>query len=80
MTEGPYRKPSLGIRYRLSDNVKRLRAARGYTQEDLGARCGLHKNYIGDVERANVNITLGNLEALATGLGCWEEELLRRTP
>jgi transcriptional regulator with XRE-family HTH domain len=72
------RKPSLGIRHRLSHNLKRLRAARGYTQEQLGQLCGFHKNYISNVEQAVVNITLANLEALATGLGCPEGDLLSR--
>jgi transcriptional regulator with XRE-family HTH domain len=72
------RMASREIRYRMSNNLKRLRTARGYTQKDLGARCGLHKNYISNLEQATVNISLANLEAIATGLECWEEELLRR--
>jgi transcriptional regulator with XRE-family HTH domain len=72
------RKPSLGIRHRLSDNLKRLRVARGYTQERLAKLCGLHKQYVCNVERAVVNISLANLEALATGLGCSETDLLSR--
>jgi transcriptional regulator with XRE-family HTH domain len=41
-------------------------------------RCGFHKNYVSNVEQARVNITLANLEALAGGLECGEEELLMR--
>lgn len=74
------RKASQAVLNRLSDNMKRLRAARGITQRQLGMICGFHKNYISNVEQATVNITLGNLEALATGLGCLEEDLLRRKP
>jgi hypothetical protein len=48
------------------------------TQEGLAKVCGLHRNYVGNVEQATVNISLANLEALATGLRCGEEELLRR--
>jgi transcriptional regulator with XRE-family HTH domain len=55
-----------------------LREARGYTQEDLSTRCRLHKSYIGNIERATVNITLASLEVLAAGLECSEEELLSR--
>jgi len=40
--------------------------------------CGLTKSYVGNVEQATVNITLANLEALAIGLHCGEDELLRR--
>jgi transcriptional regulator with XRE-family HTH domain len=60
----------------LASNLKRLRKARGYTQERLGQRCGLTKSYISNVEQETVNISLANLEALALGLECWEADLL----
>ena len=72
------RKPSVEIRCSLADNLRRYRYNRGYTQERLGKLCGLRTSYVGDVEQATVNITLANLEALATGLRCGEDELLRR--
>jgi transcriptional regulator with XRE-family HTH domain len=71
------RKPSSEIRWRLAANLRRLRKARGYTQERLGKLCGLTKNYISNVEQATVNVTLANLEALAKGLNCRESDLLR---
>ena len=72
------RKPSTQICYRLADNLRRYRHYRGYTQHALAKVCGISPSYIGDVEQGNVNITLANLEALATGLRCGEDELLRR--
>jgi transcriptional regulator with XRE-family HTH domain len=72
------RKPSLAIRLRLSDNLKALRKARGYTQAALAQRAGFKETYIGNVEQATVNASLASLEALAQGLGCFEEDLLRR--
>ena len=72
------RKPSMEIRYRLADNLRRYRTYRGYTQEDLAKISGLHRAYASHIEQATVNITLANLEALATGLLCGEDELLRR--
>jgi transcriptional regulator with XRE-family HTH domain len=72
------RKPSAEICCRLADNLRRYRNYRGYTQEGLAKVCGLQKNYVGNVEQATVNISLANLEALATGLRCGEDELLRR--
>ena len=77
-TAATNRKPSFEICCRLADNLKRLRAYRGYSQHDLAERCGFHKNYVGNVEQATVNITLANLEALANGLNRGEDELLRR--
>ena len=72
------RKASWEIRCRLATNLKRLRAARAYTQEYLAGLCGLTKSYVSNVEQATVNITLANLEALARGLECSEEDLLSR--
>jgi len=37
------RKPSMEIRYRLADNLRRYRTYRGYTQEDLAKVSGLHR-------------------------------------
>jgi len=71
------RRPSSEILYRLADNARNLRKARGYTQQKLANLCQLSKSYISNVEQATVNISLANLEAIATGLGCAEEDLLR---
>jgi transcriptional regulator with XRE-family HTH domain len=73
-----YRKPSWGILCRLADNLKRYRLLRGYTQEELATRCGFVRSYVSNVEQARINVTLANLEALAGGLECGEEELLMR--
>jgi transcriptional regulator with XRE-family HTH domain len=70
------RQPSLEILGRLAGNLRRLRKARGYTRERLAKVCGLTKNYIGNIEQETVNISLGNLEALAKGLNCREADLL----
>jgi DNA-binding XRE family transcriptional regulator len=70
--EGPtmitHRKPIDKILWFLAANCRRLRTARGYTQEDLARLCGFTASYIGDVEQETVNITLANLETLAKGL------------
>ena len=72
------RKASPEVRWRLSTNVKRLRHARGYTQQELLRLCGLSKAYISNVEQGVVNISLANLEVLAIGLRCCEADLLGR--
>jgi transcriptional regulator with XRE-family HTH domain len=74
------RKASDELLWRLSDNLKRLREARGYSQEDLARISGLNRSYIGNVEQAIVNITLANLERLAKGLDCTVADLLKRHP
>lgn len=49
--------------------VRQFREQIGISQEELGLRCGLHRTYISDVERGQRNIGLGNIEAIANGLG-----------
>lgn len=74
---GTKRKASSEILWVLATNLKKLRVARGYTQQELARRCGFPNSYIGDIEQETVNITLANLEALANGLECSAEDLLR---
>lgn len=74
---GTKRKASSEILWILATNLKKLRVARGYTQQELATRCGFPNSYIGDIEQETVNITLANLEALAMGLDCSPQDLLR---
>lgn len=50
-------------------NIRRLRQARGVSQEDLAAEIGVHRTYMGGVERGERNLTLQSLERLAGRLG-----------
>ena len=61
---------------RLARNIRARRTDLGLTQEELAERCGLHRTYLGNVERAERNVSLAILEALATGLDCEPPELL----
>ena len=74
------RTPSQEIRHRLANNLKNLRKVRGYSQKDVARRTGLNKGYVSKVEHERMNVSLANLEALAKGLGCTEEDLVRRPP
>jgi transcriptional regulator with XRE-family HTH domain len=49
-------------------NVRALRAKAGLSQEELAELCGLHRTYIGGIERAERNITMSSLEKIAAGL------------
>lgn len=56
--------------------VRQLRDEKGYTQEALGHKTGLHRNYIGGIERGEQNLTLASISRLAKGFGCSGSELL----
>jgi transcriptional regulator with XRE-family HTH domain len=56
--------------------VRELRACHGVSQEELGYRSGLHRNYVGAIERGELNPTLGVLLRLAAGLGVPLSELV----
>lgn len=49
-------------------NIRIIRQERGLTQEELGALAGLHRAYIGQIERGEKNIGLRNLEKIANAL------------
>ena len=52
-----------------SRSVRELREKRGISQEELADRSGLHRTYISNLERAEVNVSLKNIKKLARGLG-----------
>jgi transcriptional regulator with XRE-family HTH domain len=66
------------LRKILADNVKAYRNAKGLSQEELADECGLHRTYIGSVERCERNVTLGTLELLAQALRTTVPDLLTR--
>jgi transcriptional regulator with XRE-family HTH domain len=58
--------------------VRDLRAARGMSQEDLAFVTGMHRTYIGGVERGERNPSLIALSRVASALGVRTWELLLR--
>ncbi|WP_445172465.1 helix-turn-helix domain-containing protein [Microcoleus sp.] len=56
--------------------VRKLRKARGLSQEELAELAELHRNYIGGIERGERNVALLNIVRLAKALGVSLSELL----
>ncbi len=57
------------LRTRLGLAIRRLRTEAGYSQESFADHCGLHRTYMGSVERSEVNISLDNIERIGKGVG-----------
>jgi transcriptional regulator with XRE-family HTH domain len=53
---------------KLGANVRKYRDALGLSQEELADRCGLHRTYVGSVERGERNVSLENIVVLARAL------------
>lgn len=57
-------------------NVQKYRKAKGLSQEKLAEIAGVHRTYIGMIERAEKNITLCNMEKIAKSLNVSISQLL----
>ena len=60
---------------RFGETVRTIRKKKGFSQEELADRSGLHRTYIGGIERGERNLSLQNIIALAEGLDCEIAEL-----
>ncbi|MFI4973819.1 MAG: helix-turn-helix domain-containing protein [Caulobacterales bacterium] len=60
-----------------AQHVRERRKAQGLSQEALADACGLHRTYIGSIERAERNVSVDNVERIASALGSPAWELLR---
>jgi transcriptional regulator with XRE-family HTH domain len=53
----------------VGENLRAYRRARGVNQEDFADRLGLHRTYLGDIERGKRNLSLQKVELFAELLG-----------
>jgi len=60
----------------LANNVRRLRRARGLTQEQLGEKTDLRQAHISEIEGGGSNLTLDRLQSIAAALGVRPMDLL----
>ena len=72
------RQPSVQLTQILADNIREYRREHGLSQEDFADLCGLHRTYVGSVERCERNVTLSTLEVFAKVLGITVPELLTK--
>jgi transcriptional regulator with XRE-family HTH domain len=57
--------------------IRRLRGENGLSQEQLSLEAGLHRNYIGRIERGELSPTFEPLVEIARALDIGPDELMR---
>jgi transcriptional regulator with XRE-family HTH domain len=62
----------------LGGAIRELRAERGLSQEALADNAGMHRTYVGGIERGERNVAFMNILNLAGALGVSSAELLTR--
>ncbi|MGC1380080.1 MAG: helix-turn-helix transcriptional regulator [Candidatus Baltobacteraceae bacterium] len=66
----------MDLRRQVGLNVRQARSRKGWSQEELAFRSGLHRTYVSGVERGTRNPTVLVIGRLAATLGIAPAELL----
>jgi len=70
--------PEGELQRRVGRNLRAYRDARGLSQEAFADELGVHRTYMGAVERGERNLTLRSLERIADCLGLDPLDLMKR--
>jgi transcriptional regulator with XRE-family HTH domain len=63
------------LREAFAARLRAIRLSKGLSQEKLAELCGLHRTYVGSVERAERNVSIDNIEKLAKALAVEARDL-----
>ena len=63
-------------RKKLGEKLRKLRKKVGLSQEKLGFKSGLHRTYIGSIERGEQNVSIDNIHKLVKALKIFPKDLL----
>ena len=66
------------LQKKVGRNIRSYRQRRGLSQEAFAEVLGVHRTYMGGLERGERNLTLRSLERIAEQMGVEVEELMRR--
>jgi transcriptional regulator with XRE-family HTH domain len=66
------------IQVRMGLRIRELRKAKGLSQEDFAFECGLDRTYISGIERGRRNVSVRNIEIIASTLGITISDLFER--
>jgi len=70
----PHQSKLVGV---FAGNVRARRAALGLSQEELAESAGVHRTYVGMLERGEKNVTIYNIERIAAALKIEPAALLK---
>lgn len=68
----------IALRRLVGENIRSLRKARGWSQEELGEHADLSYKFVGEVERGAVNPSIDSLVGIANALNVEMVELFQR--
>ena len=77
MARRPTSTPEQEAQRRVGERIRQCRRDLNLSQEALAHLCGLHRTFVGTIERGEVNPTLGTLVLLANGLDVDVGELVQ---
>lgn len=69
--------PEQSILLTFGQQIRALRQLKAISQEELAARAGVHRTYIGMIERGEKNVTIITMAKMATALNVNIVELLK---
>ena len=61
----------------MGERIRALRTKAGYSQESFADAAGVHRTYMGTLERGEANVSLSNMHKIARALGITLSELFR---
>jgi len=70
--------PMTSLRDVFAFNVRKYRVEKGLSQERLGFTAEMDRTFISQVERAKINVSINNIEKIATALEAQASDLLTR--
>ena len=56
------------VLFKFGNRIRELRLAKGMSQEELADSAGVHRTYIGMIERAEKNIALSNIKRIISSI------------
>ena len=66
------------VERRFGRRLREIREASGVSQEELAGQAGVHRTYVGLLERGERNVTLRTIERIAAALGVEMADLMPR--